>query len=288
MNHRYKYKKYKSKYKILTLENNTEIFPKNIYMFWHKRDLPYLVKKCFLNIKNKNPDYKVFLFHLDDIINFQDRPKILKNYWIKANADWLRLYLLKKYGGIWIDISCIFIFKNLNDFVDHSSSRLQGFTFPQDNNIMENWFLASPKNNPLIDLWLSEWEIALLNKGKYVKDNIQYSSDELKKSLPYLTQHLIFSKITKKNDLSNNFKFINKLTTTDDHPLYIFQKNNWDIYKSITFLCTNKDDKIFKNMLFIKLIGHARNKFIELIDKCKFSEKSIIIKLLDIYCKKKN
>ena len=260
------------------------LIPKIIYLFWHSRNLPYFVRKCIENIKSKNPGYLVKIYYYEDVMKIQDKPEILKTYRKRGIADWLRLYLLNKYGGIWIDISCIFVSKGLNDIIDLNKNVLYGYNAPWGD-IMENWFLASPKNNPIVKEWLKEWEIALLNKEEYVKKNIQYSTKALTPMLPYLTQHLIFSKISKIEKLSKCYSILGK-ASDKGNPFYLHEKFNWNIDKFINFLLNS--NHIDNDISFIKLRGGDRNKFIEALDKCNFSKNSYLVKLLNLRCKNNN
>lgn len=258
------------------------LIPKIIYLFWHSRDLPYFIKKCIKNIKNKNPEYNVKLYFYDDVMKIKDKPKILKTYKRRGIADWLRLYLLNKYGGIWIDISCIFIKKGINDIIDLNKNILYGYIAPWGK-VMENWFLACPKDNPIVKEWLREWEIALKDKEYYVKKNIKHSIKALTSKLPYLTQHLIFLKISKIEKLSKYYLFLGK-ANDKGNPFYLHQKFNWNTNKFIYYLLHS--NFIDKNISFIKLTGTDRNKFIEKLDKCKFSKNAYLVKLLNLTCKK--
>lgn len=257
------------------------MIPKIIYLFWHDNKIPFFIKKCIQNIKRKNPDYKVIIFHYDDVMKIKNRPKVLEEYKRRGVADWLRLYLLNKYGGVWLDISCIFHKKNLNDIIDLNTNKLQAFESPfnQKEIMIENWFLASMKNNKLVRYWLKEWEIALQNKEKYVKKNIKYASNNLKNFLPYLTQHLIFVKLLKTTDLEKCFKSLG-YADEKNNPFYYHKRFSWNMDTLAKFLLTQK--KLNDDLLFIKLRGEERYKLIQLIKKYKFSRKSKLIKLLNI------
>ena len=59
------------------------MIPKNIYVFWHQDKLPLVVYKLFLNIKHKNPDFKVTKFCDRDVLNY-----ILQMYmYVQADSN---------------------------------------------------------------------------------------------------------------------------------------------------------------------------------------------------------
>lgn len=287
------YLEYKNKNKILNFKGGNTKIPKIIYMFWHDTTkMPFFVRRCMHNIKTKNPDYKVKLYNFNDVMKIKNKPKIFEKYGkneyiimeeYRIIADWLRLYLLKTNGGIWMDISCIFNKKSLNDIVDLNSEKLQGFLPPWDDSaeIIENWFLAAKKNNLLIEYWFKEWEIALLNKKEYSKQNLNYATQSLKPFLPYLTQHLTFLKIIKLNNLQNLFQSLG-YSNAKNNPFDYHEKFNWKIKKLCKFLLTTK--KLNDDLLFIKLRGSERMLVINSIKKCKFSKNSQIVRDLHIKC----
>ena len=292
MNYKSKYEKYNNKY--LLLKNNmkggsktqSEI-PRKIYMFWHDKDkVPYFVKQCIKNIKDKNKKNEVKIYYYNDVMKIKDRPKILDTYRKRGVADWLRLYLLYTYGGIWIDASSVFIKKSLDDIIDLKSNKLLGYTPPNivdSPKILENWFLASKKKNKFVKMWLNEWIIALQNKEEYCKKYDKYASQKLKSRLPYLTQHLTFLKLISTNKLTKYYKSIGH-SEDINNPFYLVKKNNWNKNLFSKELLNSK--YIDNNLSFIKITGYFRKDIIKLIKKCKFNKNSYFIKLLDIKCNK--
>jgi hypothetical protein len=291
MNYKYKYEKYKSKY--ILLKNNkkggsnlqSEI-PRNIYMFWHKKkDVPNFVKKCIKNIKEKNRNYKVRIYYYNDVMRIKDRPKILETYRKRGVADWLRLYLLYKYGGIWIDASSVFIKKSLDDIIDLKSNKLLGYNPPWDNSkILENWFLASKINNKFVKMWLDEWEIALESKENYCKKYNGFAGPILKTMLPYLTQHLAFTKLLKTKEISNYYESLGN-SESKGNPFYYHKLYNWNNKKFANEMLYLKN--IDKNISFLKLRGVERYSIIKEIENCNYSNDSHLVKLLQINCIKK-
>ena len=182
-----------------------------------------------------------------------------------------------------ISISAIlFIKKSLDDIIDLKSNKLLGYSPPDLLNspeILENWFLASKKNNRFVKMWLDEWVIALENKEKYCKKYDKYASESLKSRLPYLTQHLTFVKLIKTNNLNKYYKSIGH-SEGKNNPFYLKKIYNWDDKLFSKKMLNLK--LIDENISFIKLTGFYRKAIIKLINKCKFSKDSYLVKLLDI------
>ena len=96
-------------------------------------------------------------------------------------SDIIRLLLLLKYGGIWLDAT-ILVFKNMDEiFPDNDVMCFQAFYNSiniKDNDdgfvVVETSTMSTPKNNPLIKKWLDEMNL-LSTCNKY--DRIKYANN---------------------------------------------------------------------------------------------------------------
>lgn len=93
---------------------------KIIWVLWYQglNCAPDVVKSCIASIIKQNPDYKVIVLTDDNVWNFYNAPsyvkdKVLSGIITKTHfSDILRFYLLKTYGGVWID-STVYMTKPL-------------------------------------------------------------------------------------------------------------------------------------------------------------------------------
>jgi len=256
--------------------------PKNIFVYWHEEKMPNVIYKMYQNIKSKNKDFKIYKFNdkilKEKIKNIPD--SVLSNFDDKTIvSDWLRLYLLNKLGGVWVDISNIFL-KSINEIVDFNSDKLQAYKLFRVENGIENWFIASPPKTVLLKNWLKESVIAFEDKKKYYENNSRY--DVKNELYSYLAQHIAFIKVIYENNLSNDYKLIGDLYLEKfNHlPFHYHFKFKWNSYKLAEFLLNSKN--INKEIKFIKLRGSDRKYFITLYDKAKYSKNSFIIRLLGL------
>lgn len=89
---------------------HTEDFP--IWVFWYQgfKTSPPLVKACLENLKRKNKN--VIEISKDNIDSFIDIPEYIKQKVSKGEitythySDIIRVSLLAKYGGLWLDSTC--------------------------------------------------------------------------------------------------------------------------------------------------------------------------------------
>jgi len=143
-------------------ENNYPI-PKIIWIYWDPIKDSLLVDICIKQIQILHPDYKVNIINENTVSYFLKNLPERNNDLPFANySDIIRLALLEKYGGIWIDAS-ILITKNLDWIIENEyKTDLIGFfadfittnlNFP----VLENWLLAASKNNSFIRDWYQEY-----------------------------------------------------------------------------------------------------------------------------------
>lgn len=118
---------------------------------------PDICKSCYNSLKKHFPDYKIEVITLENYNSFVSLPdyiikKYEKNIISKTHfSDLLRLELLTKYGGIWID-STVFC-TNTPNYVFNIPLFVYKSRESNDPSISsQNWFIASEKNEPILTL----------------------------------------------------------------------------------------------------------------------------------------
>jgi hypothetical protein len=74
---------------------------------------------------------------------------------IQKKANWIRLTLLEKYGGVWVDASS-FAVSGLDTLMVGADrdERLTVFSTRQNDAVATNWFIAAPMaGNPVVKAW---------------------------------------------------------------------------------------------------------------------------------------
>lgn len=154
-------KKYadKSIEKINEIDNLEHNDSKIIWQYWHQgiENAPEIIKKCVESVKKYHPEYQINILSFDTIKDYVEIPQKFytlleqKKIPIAIFSDILRLNLLSKYGGMWID-STIFLTGRIPDDILNSDF----FVFkknPKNNvsrNAMSCFFIKSSSNN----IWL--------------------------------------------------------------------------------------------------------------------------------------
>lgn len=130
-----------------------QAIPKVIWSYWHPQPAPAFIANCWANWQRLAPDHELRLLGDADIATWIDPAALPDNFDALPayrRADWLRIHLLARYGGIWIDASTL-LTTSLDwvhqlrqahgcEYVGHYIGR---FTTRPAQPIVENWFMAA-------------------------------------------------------------------------------------------------------------------------------------------------
>lgn len=262
----------------LILKNKKNIFekyqhstkssiPKIIWSYWNTNEKPEVIEKCIDSWRRSNPKWKINILSQENIRNYINIPGYIYTHpnMNDSNArfsDMIRLYLLKTYGGIWMDASTIcnipletiieqhpFVCYYLNEFTTNEK-------FP----VIESWFIASIPNHPFISLWYDEF-ISIINYKK-VGDYIQHLKDigvdpQKIGGLEYLTIHMCAQKILQiDNYPTDNLVIID----AKNGPFKWVISSGWNVYDGFKNSCSNLENK-----QIMKLTSGDRKKFEEIL-----------------------
>lgn len=245
--------------------NNEYKLPKDIYCYWDKPNNKLIEAHINTWTRNIPKDWTIHFITKKNILTYVDIDfyNKFKNLPSFRFSDFLRLYLLQKNGGVWMDSSTIMINGNfldnywnemnnkksdilLYEFYDHS---LPG------NPYLENWFFMAPKNSPFItdvynefekayDMDFLEYKKKVLIPNINLENTIGYDEDNT-----YHLQHAIIQYLLKKNKYSMNIKDANEI-------FFKVQKiTGWNSKKMIEYILNND----LKDIYAIKLVKTNRN-----------------------------
>ena len=130
----------------MSLDKTT--IPKTIWMMWLQGldNAPYIVQKCYASWQKLNPDWNIVFLDESNYRDYVDIQKTLdtdNKIEVQAKANLIRIQLLAKYGGVWIDATC-FCLAPLDDWLqEHASAGFFAFESHSKGRLMENWFMAS-------------------------------------------------------------------------------------------------------------------------------------------------
>jgi hypothetical protein len=125
--------------------------PKVIWTYWQTTPPPAFIQACLANWRRFAPDHELRLLDRASVAqwlpvlraDFDELPAF-------RQADWLRIHLLARHGGIWMDASTLLSrdFAWLHEARSRHAAEYVGFyidryTTRPELPIVENWFMAS-------------------------------------------------------------------------------------------------------------------------------------------------
>lgn len=167
------YKLYNKSYILLFLISlfifETQFFPfgisqsnKNIFTFWEPHEkIPGYILLCIKTWKKHLPDYQIQILDYEIVKKYLGETLfsqiICKNMTLPIQTDAIRVAILKKFGGFWMDADTIILngtfFKNCNNFDmvmfgdEKKKTQNIGFIFASHNSVIINKWLEGIINN---------------------------------------------------------------------------------------------------------------------------------------------
>ena len=237
---------------------------KVIWSFWHDEKCPPSVSLALNTWKHFQPNFIICLLSKKSMYEFIPTEFIDRIYSAKSyqeQADMLRIVLLERYGGYWID-STIYIQKSISELWEPKDYDIGGFwidSFTTDSRhkVFENWFIVTPRNSPLIKNWREEFFRALDfgDRSAYIK-HLKESGVNLQNisGLEYLMMHCCFLKVTH-GDHPYKLKLFS-VYDPNEGPFVYISDHDWKTFSAVSDLITRDNPKYSQRML--KLRGDER------------------------------
>lgn len=131
-----------------------------IYTFWEPREkAPYYLQLCIATWKKFLPNATIVVLDYKNIGEFIDVRELgihlfPGRFLLMHIADAVRVSLLAKHGGIWLDADTIILNSNAEKyFLPDEKNRTIFFGSPKENKI-HICFINTPPNTPLMNAWL--------------------------------------------------------------------------------------------------------------------------------------
>jgi hypothetical protein len=142
-------------------EKNLPSIPRIIWVYWEEDELPELIEGFISKLRRFDEGYVINVLSKNTLHKFLPSFTCHPEVPIANKTDLIRLDLLHKYGGVWLDIT-ILLQENLS-WLHHPDleNRYDLIGFYRDVNtvdekypVIETWFLASSPGNRFIKNWL--------------------------------------------------------------------------------------------------------------------------------------
>lgn len=162
----YAYKKLKKKYKYIINNAKSEYTLSNennkvIWVCWLQGmdNAPKLVQRCYESLKSNMKGYKINVITEENMFEYIEIPDYIVTKWKKGIisfahfSDVIRVNLLVKYGGVWIDSTVLCTDNLLNNRLENSPLFVYKSIMRGSNVISaSNWFISSVPKNPILVL----------------------------------------------------------------------------------------------------------------------------------------
>eukprot|EP00750_Incisomonas_marina_P031448 INCI8159.2.p1 GENE.INCI8159.2~~INCI8159.2.p1 ORF type:complete len:411 (+),score=72.62 INCI8159.2:221-1453(+) len=149
--------------------------PQHIFAFWGKnspqRETAF-TELCIMTWKQLNPTWDIVVLNEDKIFDWvkpDDLPRKFDEMDPVTQTDAVRLAVLLRYGGVWLDGSIILLsplevllgkHRNKRPWF-HQDLRSKGRAIGD----VENWFIAAPPNDPFLVKWMDCVKVFFRDKG---------------------------------------------------------------------------------------------------------------------------
>ena len=177
---------------------------KKVWICWFQGldQAPALVQRCYQSIKENIEGHDIILITADNMMDYVQFPDYIMNKWKQGKiththmTDLLRLELLIKYGGLWVDATVLCISKDIpNYFFDSDLFFYQCLKPGRDGHsgYISSWLMSAKTNNKLLiaarellyEYWKENDYIAnyfLLHD--FISIILEFYPDEWKKIVP--------------------------------------------------------------------------------------------------------
>ena len=143
--------------------------PKIIHFVWvGKNPKPPIVIRCMQSWKKYCPDYEIMEWNENnfDINSHHYTKEAYENKKWAFVSDYIRLYALQKYGGVYMDTD-LEVYKNMDKFLEHSF--FTGFE-NQENPVTA--IMGSIKNHPLLKELIEDYD----NRKLFKDEKMDYTN----------------------------------------------------------------------------------------------------------------
>jgi len=146
-----------------------EIRERTIWGYWAQgaEQMPVFFQLCVDTWRHHNPNWDVRVLNLDNVGEFLSEAELPNRFTQmfshQTASDAVRLALLSRYGGVWLDVNVLLrtsLDKLCWDDISSGESSAAAFFHPSygtkelgGEDFVESWFLATRANNPFFMRW---------------------------------------------------------------------------------------------------------------------------------------
>ena len=210
--------------------------PRILWSYWQGGTPPLLVQRCFDHWRRLHPHFEIRILDERGVLQYLPAiPAALDGASAAKRADWIRLELLRRHGGIWLDASTILtqpldwvLQEQARTGADFVGYYLQQYTSVPQRPVVENWFMAAPPGSAFIeDLQREFTQEVIARTGEQYIAHLQaqglYTQALQRIDMPaYLTMHLALQVI-----LLRGGSYRLGLSPAESGPYFLHVQGRW-------------------------------------------------------------
>ena len=242
--------------------------PKTIWTYWDSEDLPEFVSKCIDKWRRLHPDWSITVLNPKNLKDYLPETDIFKLKFADTKprqSDFVRLYILPKFGGVWADASVIptrswdwVIEEQKNKGSDFIGYYRQGATTKSEYPVIESWFFACPKDSVFVSKLRDEMMTmnSLENEADY-KENVKARGVDIQ-NIPqpdYLNIYLSAQAVMQTQMTTDEIRNKIHVYPSEDGPFKHSVTNDWKPAESVKSLCALETTEMPE---MIKIYGNER------------------------------
>ncbi len=183
---------------------------KIIFTFWEPKDkIPAYLELCLESWKKFLPEYEIVILDYSNLDKWLGKDfcdnYLYKTFSLAIQSDAIRCGILKKYGGLWLDVDTIFTSSNVKSILENNSD----FSLITPHIC----FINANKNSIILDKWLKN----IKRRVKLYKKAFKYG--KLSKYYLKIFKNKFYKKLTNWSYLGNDI--INPIISRiDDLKIY--------------------------------------------------------------------
>ncbi|WP_027014499.1 glycosyltransferase family 32 protein [Comamonas composti] len=247
--------------------------PKILWTYWSQPHPDVFVCECLQSWRLQCPDYEVRLVHpgnLADYVQAGELPGQFAGLHPTKQSDWLRLYLVARHGGFWLDASSLLT--SSMDWMQASDAAtrefvgfyLEKFTRLPAFPVVESWAFGAPPGSRFMAAWQEEFHQALIEEGAEVylrRLQQQPGWAALQQGIKdpcYLLIHIAAQRVLQRQEFSCMVLF-----KAEDTAYYYHHGLRWKWYLLYPRLCLSQAPAALAPV--VKLRGGERRHFSEML-----------------------
>ena len=246
--------------------------PKILWTYWNHPQPDFFVHECIQSWRLQCPDYEVRLVHPDNLNQYVETAALPANFLElhpTKQSDWIRLYLVARFGGYWLDASTL-LTRSL-DWMQEQAGRdteftgffLEKFTTNANSPVIESWAFGAQAGSAFITAWQREFHQALIVEGTQAylqRLEAQAGWLDIRQNIGdphYLLIHITAQQVLRGRQYSQLALF-----KAEDSAYYYHRALRWKWYLLYPQLCRVKGPKV--SAPIVKLRGGERRHFTEM------------------------